>query len=456
MRKTKKVITKARLRTSEPVAFLNTVSSTRSILVGARKGEDSSAFGWIGKVCEQTAGSSILDYAAWLDLTFPHVIGVFGTRGSGKSFDLGVLVECIVGCKDVVWGKTISSSVIVFDLQNQFWTLGLTPRSDLPEDHNHLKLQERWGIHAKALANCKLWLPAGCDSALPGVKQFTIDPEYLTDADWLALLELERYSPMGQVLLTLLSENGDKDPAFLAATAVPGQTLASFQQITIDGLRWRLEALSNSHLVRKPGIIIEDLLAPGSVSIILLRDLSEGLQSLAVGVLSRLVSKKMSSFHQAQRVARRYGKTTKKQGIPDRLWIVLDEAHVVVPADAGTAATGPIVDYVKRGRDSGLSLIFATQQPSAVDRKLMSQVDITLTHALGFESDLQAAIGRMPTRNSFSYKLSGTTLPSLNDVIRSLDPGEAVVADAANGRAFIIQVRPRLSAHGGNTPKSAD
>ena len=35
---------------------------------------------------------------------------------------------------------------------------------------------------------------------------------------------------------------------------------------------------------------------------------------------------------------------------------------------------------------------------------------------------------------------------------RSLEPGEAIIADGANGRVFIAKIRPRLSAHGGNTP----
>ena len=107
---------------------------------------------------------------------------------------------------------------------------------------------------------------------------------------------------------------------------------------------------------------------------------------------------------------------------------------------------------MKRGRDAGLSMILATQQPAAVDNRLMSQVDITLTHALGFESDLQAAIARMPTRTSASYESGGFQLPSLGDTIRSLDPGESIIADSANGRVFIARIRPRLSAHGGNTP----
>jgi len=452
MQRVKKVITSGKLQTSESAVFLNTDSRNRSVLIGARKGEALSFTGLIGKVCEQTAGTSILDYSVWLDLVFPHVIGVFGMRGSGKTFDLGVLIECIVGCQEVVFGTPLSSSVIIFDLQNQFWTLGLEPNPDLPEDLHHLGILQSWGLCPNSLAQFEMWLPDGCSTPLLNVQQFRLAPDHLTEDDWLTLLELERYSPMGQALLALLSESADKNPAALAARALPSRSLTSFQQGTIDGLRWRLEALSGSRLVGRPGITEDDFLIPGKTSIILLRDLPDSLQALTVGVLSRLVAKRMGSFHQTQRIARRYGDTADRGRMPDRLWIILDEAHVVVPGNAITPATAPVVEYVKRGRDSGLSMVFATQQPSAVNTRLMSQVDITFTHALGFESDLQAAIARMPTRNSLSYKLGALGLSSMGDVIRSLDPGEAAVADSANGRAFLMRVRPRLSAHGGSTP----
>ena len=52
-------------------------------------------FLYLGKCIERTPGTSYLDYDAWLDTTFPHVIYITGTRGSGKSFDLGVLLEGI-------------------------------------------------------------------------------------------------------------------------------------------------------------------------------------------------------------------------------------------------------------------------------------------------------------------------------------------------------------------------
>ena len=101
----------------------------------------------------------------------------------------------------------------------------------------------------------------------------------------------------------------------------------------------------------------------------------------------------------------------------------------------------------------GLSLIFATQQPSAVDTRLMSQVDLTLTHTLGFEVDIAAALQRMPTRTNVSYRIAGIELPSLSDAVRTLDAGDCIVADTSSRRVFAMRVRPRLTAHGGNIPQ---
>ena len=297
-----------------------------------------------------------------------------------------------------------------------------------------------------------LWLPAGLESPLPRTRTFRLSPHQLQTSDWLAALELERYSAMGQALLTLLNDGGSREPHALASRAIPGEALDTFQQSTIDALRWRLLALAESGLIQDPGVDVGALLVPNRVSVFLLRELEEGLRALIVGVLMRLFSARMGSYHQARRVSRRLRSESPAESIPERLWVFVDEAHVVVPKVGRTPASAPVVDYVKRGRDAGLSLVFATQQPSAVDDRLMSQVDMTLTHSLGFESDLHAAIGRMPTRTSIKYDRSGFSLPSLADTIRSLDPGEAVIADAANGRIFLSRIRPRLSAHGGNTP----
>lgn len=451
MRRTPRVVTSPVLKTAVSSALLNHDSGHRGVIVGRRSGDEPGASGLIGKVIEQSAGSNLLDYGAWMDLSYPHVVGIFGTRGTGKSFDLGVLAECVAGASHVCSGATPRSAVVVFDIQDQFWTLGLTPSADLPEDQWQIAALDTWGLDYKALNRVNIWHPHGSTTAVPDARQFSVSPCDLSPDDWLSLVDLGRFSAMGQALLTLIDGHGPATPSELAARATEVY-LKNFQPSTIDGVRWRLEGLGATELIREPGTQLDALVRAGSVSVLLLRSLPEELRALVVAVVTRKLADRMSVFHQKARVARRVGGEMPEDDVPDRLWLLLDEAHVIVPREGVTAATGAVIDYVKRGRDAGLSLVFATQQPSAVDNRLMSQVDLTLTHTLSFESDLQAALARMPTRTAVKYTRAGLAMPTLVDALRSLGPGQAVVADAMSGRVFVVQIRPRVSAHGGNTP----
>ena len=386
---------------------------------------------------------------------FPHVIGIFGNRGSGKSFDLGVFLEELFAINTESGDAERADAAIVFDIQDQFWTLEYAPASTDPHDARQLDELKSWGLGSAKVPNVSLLAPAGSETVVPRAKRFTLTANQLTEDDFLAMLGLARFSPMGQALLTVLDGEGPKPPEVLARACTANGLLRDYQQGTMDGLRWRLESVGKTGVIGERGVCVDDLLRPRGSSIILLRNLPDSIRALIVGVISRLACDRMSRVQQARRVARRANRDIAGSytEIATRLWTVLDEAHILVPSDGATAATGPLIDYVKRGRDAGLSLIFATQQPSAVNSKLMSQVDMTLTHMLGFEADLTAAIGRMPTRNTLDYEVDNQKVGTLADVIRSLAPGEAVLADAASPRAFIVKVRPRRTAHGGDTPE---
>ena len=133
MKRTRKVITSAKFRTNESSAVLHTDIRERALSVGrSRLGESGASSGLIGKVNEQCGGKNLLDHGVWLDLKFPHVIGIFGTRGTGKSFGLGVVAESVAGLDGVTSGQAPTSSVAVFDIQNQFWDTGAKAGSESP------------------------------------------------------------------------------------------------------------------------------------------------------------------------------------------------------------------------------------------------------------------------------------------------------------------------------------
>ncbi len=405
---------------------------------------------YLGKVYEQSRTGSLLDFSVGLDLSFPHVIGIFGSRGSGKSYDLGVILEGVFSSSR----NDVTDAAIVFDIQDQFWTLAFKPDPELKEDAEHIAGLSRWGIEPEAVSDLKVWVPQCSDTQVPGAEKFSLAGSQLNYADWLSLLELERFSPMGQALSVVLEASTTRTPEALADLCDADGLLSGFQQATVDGLKWRIESLESTEIIGATGISVDDLLQKGGLTVVLMRNLSDAVRGLIVGVVSRLVSDRMGRIQQQRKVALRTKSAglVNSEGLTRRLWLVLDEAHVLVPADGATAATAPLIDYVKRGRDAGLSLVFATQQPSAVNSKLMSQVDLTLTHMLGFETDLSAASARMPTRASVDYDIDSQSVSNISDIIRSLGPGECVVADSASPRIFVAKVRPRSTAHGGATP----
>lgn len=443
----KKVLSNPRFSTEATATQLNFDAANRAVIVG----RDSAKSGcYIGNVCETSKGKNIFDSSVWINDGFPSVIGVFGMRGTGKSFNLGVFAECLAGVPQVRAGASPPPAIVILDVQNQFWTLSIAPSSDA--EKSQIEMLKKWNLKPVGMENVCCWSPAGVQSDIPESHEYKISPAQLTQSDWLALLEQDRYSAMGQALLELLSMIKDKTPQNLARHAKAGGILSSFQQATIDGLRWRLDATAETGLISQPGVDINELLVPGRISVVLLRHLPDSLRALTAAILVRLLGTRMTKFHQQNKMARHGRMPLPEAKLPQQLWVMMDEAHVIAPQESKTPANAPLVDYVKRGRDSGLSLIFATQQPSAVDDKIMSQVDITFTHALGFEADVQAAVSRMPTRKPAGYKCNGEVMHNPGDLIRSLKPGQAIIADAANQRPFVITIRPRLSVHGGDTP----
>lgn len=124
-------------------------------------------------------------------------------------------------------------------------------------------------------------------------------------------------------------------------------------------------------------------------------------------------------------------------------WLIIDEAHTLVPRAGHTPAKDAIISYAKLGRRFGCSLVLCTQQPSAVSDDAISQADIMISHSLSHDNDIRALQQRAPAvlPDQFRDKV----------FISSLPRGAAIVFDQAteNKRGFIMQVRPRLSQHGG-------
>ncbi len=469
-----------KVEVSEPIERAAYISNGRHLLMGQRRNRgDTSALILLGKCIEQARVSNKFDSNVWLDVHTPHVVFVCGRRGTGKSYDLGILAEGLtLGYDSSIATKDSAITTLFFDTQSQFWALLNAPDEGLEEDKEQLIQLQQWGIPAKQVPSAKLFAPYGDQSVHPEAVEFSIDPAELDLEDWCGLFRLEIYSPQGQVIRNLLrkvSEAGYTVPEGIGRQGHRkvaaqeeydlGDLIACLQEDvelnehsqrqTRDAILWKLEALRDSKVFQKRSWDVLEVLRPGQLSIFLLRNLDDATKSLVVSVIAKKVFRIMGRYHTERKAAERSKRPLPKEhaSLPLGVWTLIDEAHLICPSDSQTAAKPILIEYVKRGRDAGLSLVLATQQPSAVDSRVVSQVDLLIAHRLVVDADISAALARVPADFPRDVSFGTARISDRLALIRALETGEAWIADAETNRAILVAMRPRVTAHGGDEPK---
>ena len=125
-------------------------------------------------------------------------------------------------------------------------------------------------------------------------------------------------------------------------------------------------------------------------------------------------------------------------------WIFIDEAHEFLPLKGKTAATDALVQLLREGRQPGVSLVLATQQPGQIHKDVMTQSDIVISHRVTAKPDLDALGYIMQSYLTDSIKKYMDDLPSLK--------GSAIILDDNSERIYPMRVRPRFTWHGGEAP----
>ena len=126
------------------------------------------------------------------------------------------------------------------------------------------------------------------------------------------------------------------------------------------------------------------------------------------------------------------------------VWIFIDEAHEFLPKEGKTIATDALVQVLREGRQPGISLVLATQQPGQIHRDVMTQSDIVISHRVTSQADLEALNFIMQ-----SYLLSG--IKKYLDDLPTLK-GSAIILDDNSERIYPMRVKPRFTWHGGEAP----
>ena len=448
-------------QSADPITRIQYVQQGNNVVFGRTiKDTDFERLVYIGKVLENTVGANYLSADAWLDVTFPHVIYITGTRGSGKSFDLGVLVEGISRLSDVspVQNGVDPMCAIVIDTQSQFWTLAYEPNPAVSENKQQLEQLRQWNIRPARLSNCRLFIPP-VSKTLTGTEEvFHIRPSQVRHEQWCAFIGEPVYSPQGHVLgqtINHFSSSPDQDYSIddMLTFIQTSAAWTNVPDVSRNAVVYKLEGYRRTGLFSGQGLDIKELLKPGQCSVFMLRDLRSEDMALVTGIIARQVSSIMGEHHKKLKTQVFFDRKEPLEDLPNRVWMFIDEAHIIAPSDSMSAAKDALIDYVKRGRDAGLSLVMATQQPSAVEDRILSQVNVSFSHRLSFQTDINAAVNRVPTKLLRQLKYRGTDTTDFGDMLRSLEAGECFLGDNNTGRTILIHVRPRITSHGGYSPR---
>ncbi|GAH23698.1 unnamed protein product, partial [marine sediment metagenome] len=111
----------------------------------------------------------------------------------------------------------------------------------------------------------------------------------------------------------------------------------------------------------------------------------------------------------------------------------------------------PLRKYVNEGRNLGLSIVVATQNPSGLDPSIRRNADVLVVHSISMRDDLAATEGMLNTLAPDSFEFGHESVSSrvFEQFVRSLPLGYALLSNDMANRVFVTKIRPRLTIHGG-------
>lgn len=405
---------------------------------------------FVGKHFVKMGQTTSLSNKMYLDVTRSHILFICGKRGSGKSYTMGVIAE---GVSDLPPEIKQNISIIILDTMGVYWTMKYDNKKDE-------KLLADWELKAKGL-DVKIYTPIGYydtykEQGIPTDVPFSIRPNELAGRDWCLTFDIDENSPGGvliQRIVKQLQKSGknysleDIRNNIIKDERVDDNTKASVENLFLNSEGWGL--------FNTKGTELKDIAKGGQVTIL---DVScyatipgaWGIKALVVGLIAqklfieRMIARKKEEADEISSAIHFFGKEKKKKAEFPMVWLVIDEAHEFLPVEGSTAASEALITILREGRQPGISLILATQQPGKIHTDVMTQSDTVISHRITAKLDVEA-LGTLMQ----SYMRTGlvTELDRLPRV-----KGACIVFDDTNERMYPMRIRPRFTWHGGEAP----
>jgi hypothetical protein len=428
------------------------------IIIG-RNSSDKKSFGkrglmYIGKGFVKMGQYNSLSNKIFMDVARSHVVLVAGKRGSGKSYSLGVLAEELAKLPKESADNIAS---LIFDTMGIYWTM------KYPNEKDKSLLQE-WDLKPQTTP-VKVFVPFGyynsyIEKGMPIDEKFALAVTEMNAEDWILTFGLGIIHPVAVLIERTVNRLQQNKEEYVIKDIIDelekdkrntDETKNAAIGLFEAAETWGIFANKST----KPTKII-DLVNAGKTTVL---DLSvyNSIGSFNVRALViSLISRKMFNERMAARKLEEIKSISKglsnsyfetKKEVP-LVWLFIDEAHEFLPLEGKSLASDALIQLLREGRQPGISVILATQQPGKIHRDVMTQSDIVISHRVTSAPDLEALNQIMQSYLLDSIKQYMDELPTLK--------GSAIILDDNSERIYPMRVRPRFTWHGGEAPTAIE
>ncbi len=370
------------------------------------------------------------------------------SHNSGKSYTMGVIAEGLASMPIKVRNNL---SIVMLDTMGVYWTMKYPNRQDS-------EILRDWNLEPKPL-DVIIFTPIGYynkykEEGVPTDYPFSIKPSELSIVDWCLSFGIDRNSDLGVLIERVINDLGERKKDYSIDDIIKAikDDTKSGDNIK-NAAENRFLNTETWGLFSEQGVKLIDLVKPGKITIL---DVScyatvpggWTIKSLVIGLVAqklfidRMKQRKTEEFADIEKSIHFFSE--KKITTMPLVWLVIDEAHEFLPNKGKTTASDALITILREGRQPGISLILASQQPGKIHTDVMTQSDIIVAHRLTAKIDTDALAVLMQ-----SYMREGLD--------RQLDnlPGEkgsALIIDDQNERIYPVHIRPRFTWHGGGSP----
>jgi len=367
-----------------------------------------------------------------------------------NSYSLGVIAEELATLEGEE-RKNISS--LIFDTMGIFWTMKF-------KNEKEKELLAEWGEKPKDIP-VKVFVPFGYfedyeQKQIPVDYKFSINPSDLEAEDWIITFNLNITEPIAIAIERAVNNLREENPEFSIKDIIErikqDSSLSSEIKNPASGLfeaalTWKIFSESGEESTS-----ISSLIKPGQTSILDLSSYSSvgvfNIRALVISIVCRkLFEQRVLARKKEEMAAIRHGidyLSFKQEREMPLVWLFLDEIHEFIPDVGKTPATDALIQLLREGRQPGISMVMATQQPGALARDAMTQADIVISHRVTAMPDINALNQMMQSYLLESIKKQMDDLPNLK--------GSAIILDDNSERIYPCRIKPRFTWHGGEAP----